>query len=254
MKFISAKEIKEKEKKDIIKIGNDIFDNFIEFERGYLYEFFGPTTAGKTILSLFLTKRFSENNKVLYITTELRVNKLIEIIKNINEEWKEDNVFFYEIIPKPEDLHDATLRELYSVLKELEKSRENFDVVIIDSLGNILRQMSELGELAERQEKFKRILTRMKKLAEDRKMVFIFTNQVYSLINKNDNINTNDVNSLGGHIFWHLVNYRVEIKKLSSKVRLLKIVKALNRPETSIKLILENNDSKVKLKFLKKIS
>jgi hypothetical protein len=58
--------------------------------------------------------------------------------------------------------------------------------------------------------------------------------------------------SVGGHIFWHFVNYRIEIWK--GKNRYLKITKGPDLPEKGIKYIIDNEDGKIKIKFEEKIS
>jgi RecA/RadA recombinase len=253
IKFSTA--LKEIKKVDTIKTIDENLNNFLGggFNKGRVYEIYGKNGSGKTIFSMWLTKQFSKNYKVLFISTELSVNQLIEIWEKLNVEGNPDNIIVLEFLVEKEivkmdegefeDKMTSIFKRLYKEIKKV-IDENTPDFIVIDSIGALLRQFSYLSELADRSFHLKKLLSLLKRSAEEKNFSVLLTNQVYSIINDKNEVA--EETSLGGNILWHTVNYRLKLSLF--KNRYLEIIKAPELPRRKIKMVIKGED-KIDIKF-----
>ncbi|MEK6891482.1 MAG: DNA repair and recombination protein RadA [Nanoarchaeota archaeon] len=236
--FMDASEY-EKKREDInyITTGCRNLNNLLGgkgVESKSITEVFGAFGCGKTQLALSLAvnvqlpkENGGANGKAVYIDTEgtFRPERVKQFAEGIgaNPEKVLKNIFVARAFNSD---HQILLVEK---INELVKNGEPIKLVIVDSLTAHFRaEYSGRGQLADRQQRLNKYLHDLMKLAEQRNIAILVTNQVMS----NPAMMFGDpTTAIGGNIVAHASTYRIYLRRGKKDSRVAKLIDSPNLPD-----------------------
>jgi DNA repair protein RadA len=236
--FVDGSEF-EKKRQDInfITTGSKNLDNLLGgkgVESKAITEAFGAFGSGKTQLALSLAvnvqlpkENGGANGKAVYIDTEgtFRPERIKQFAQGIgaNPEKVLKNILVARAFNSD---HQILLIEKIS---EMIKNGEPIRLVIIDSLTAHFRaEYSGRGQLADRQQRLNRYLHDLMKLAEQRNLAVLVTNQVMA----NPAMMFGDpTTAIGGNIVAHASTYRIYLRRGKKDTRVAKLIDSPNLPD-----------------------
>lgn len=192
----NLKELKES------KLSSDNFiDHFLDggFEKSIVTTIYGTPGSGKTnICMITAIKNTIDNKRILYIDSENGFSlKRVEQILGLNEPNDDilERILNNIVLVKPRTFKDQTniILSLDSYLRN-----ENFDVIIIDSIGMLYRLERADYDIANANKDLGKQLYTLNIIADKYKIPIILTNQVYSFFD-----DKNSIRVVGGDI----INY-----------------------------------------------
>ncbi len=249
--FVDAAEF-EKKRKDInyITTGSKNLDNLLGgkgVESKSITEVFGAFGSGKTQLALSLAvgvqlpkESGGANGKAVYIDTEgtFRPDRIKQFAEGIgaNPEKVLKNIFVARAFNSD---HQILLIEK---INEMIKNGEKIKLLIVDSLTAHFRaEYSGRGQLADRQQRLNRYLHELMKLAEQRNIAVLVTNQVMS----NPAMMFGDpTTAIGGNIVAHASTYRIYLRRGRKDSRVAKLIDSPNLPDSETVFMVEKDGLK----------
>lgn len=229
----------EKKRKDInyITSGSKNLDNLLGgkgVESKAITEVFGAFGSGKTQFALSLAvmvqlpkEQGGASGKAVYIDTEgtFRPERIKQFAEGIgaNPEKVLKNIFVARAFNSD---HQILLIEKIS---EMIKNGEPIKLMIVDSLTAHFRaEYSGRGQLADRQQRLNRYLHDLMKLAEQRNIAVVVTNQVMA----NPAMMFGDpTTAIGGNIVAHASTYRIYLRRGKKDTRVAKLIDSPNLPD-----------------------
>ena len=236
--FMDASEY-EKKRQDInyISTGSDNLNKLLGgrgIESKAITEVFGAFGSGKTQLALSLAVNVQmpkedggANGKAVYIDTEgtFRPERIKQFAVGIGADPEKvlKNIFVARAFNSD---HQILLIEKIS---EMIKKGEPIRVLIVDSLTAHFRaEYAGRGQLADRQQRLNRYLHNLMKLAEERNVAVLVTNQVMS----NPAMMFGDpTTAIGGNIVAHASTYRIYLRRGKKDTRVAKLIDSPNLPD-----------------------
>lgn len=236
--FIDAAEY-QKKREDInyITTGSKNLNNLLGgkgVESKSITEVFGAFGSGKTQLALSLAvnvqlskEQGGANGKAVYIDTEgtFRPERIRQYAEGIgaNPEKVLKNIFVARAFNSDHQIL------LVDKISEMIKNGEPIKLVIVDSLTAHFRaEYSGRGQLADRQQRLNRYLHDLMKLAEQRNLAVLVTNQVMS----NPAMMFGDpTTAIGGNIVAHASTYRIYFRRGKKDSRVAKLIDSPNLPD-----------------------
>ena len=236
--FMDASEYsKKREDINYISTGSKNLDNLLGgkgVESKAITEVFGAFGSGKTQIALSLAvhvqlpkDKGGANGKAVYIDTEgtFRPERVKQYAEGIgaNSEKVLKNILIARAFNSD---HQILLIEKIS---EMIKNGEPIKLVIIDSLTAHFRaEYAGRGMLADRQQRLNRYLHDLMKLAEQRNLAVLVTNQVMS----NPAMMFGDPTiPIGGNIVGHASTYRIYLRRSKKDTRVAKLIDSPNLPD-----------------------
>ncbi len=229
----------EKKRQDVhyVTSGSKNIDNLLGgkgIESKAITEVFGAFGSGKTQLALALAVNVQlpkesggANGKAVYIDTEgtFRPERVKQLAQGIgaNSEKVLKNIFVARAFNSD---HQILLIEK---INEMVKNGEQIKLLIVDSLTAHFRaEYSGRGQLADRQQRLNRYLHDLMKLAEQRNIAVLVTNQVMA----NPALMFGDpTTAIGGNIVAHASTYRVYLRRGRKDTRVAKLIDSPNLPD-----------------------
>ncbi|HLD97820.1 MAG TPA: DNA repair and recombination protein RadA [Candidatus Nanoarchaeia archaeon] len=249
--FMDASEY-EKKREDInyITTGSRNLNNLLGgkgVESKSITEVFGAFGSGKTQIALSLSvnvqlpkENGGANGKAVYIDTEgtFRPERVKQYAEGIgaNPEKVLKNIFVARAFNSD---HQILLVEK---INELVKNGEPIKLVIVDSLTAHFRaEYSGRGQLADRQQRLNKYLHDLMKLAEQRNIAVLVTNQVMS----NPAMMFGDpTTAIGGNIVAHASTYRIYLRRGKKDSRVAKLIDSPNLPDNETVFLITGNGLK----------
>jgi DNA repair protein RadA len=236
--FMDASEF-EKKRQDVhyITTGSKNLDNLLGgrgIESKAITEVFGAFGSGKTQIALSLAvnvqlpkENGGANGKAVYIDTEgtFRPERVKQYASGIgaNPEKVLKNIFVARAFNSDHQIL------LIDKIAEMIKNGEPIRLLIIDSLTAHFRaEFSGRGQLADRQQRLNRYLHDLMKLAENRNVAVLVTNQVMA----NPAMMFGDpTTAIGGNIVGHASTYRIYLRRGKKDSRVAKLIDSPNLPD-----------------------
>ena len=249
--FMDAAEY-EKKRDDIhfISTGSKNFNDLLGgrgIESKAITEVFGAFGSGKTQLALSLAvnvqlpkEQGGVNGKAVYIDTEgtFRPERIKQFGAGLgaNPEKVLKNIFVARAFNSD---HQMLLLEKVG---EMIKNGEPIKLLIVDSLTAHFRaEYSGRGQLADRQQRLNRYLHDLMKLAEQRNIAVLVTNQVMA----NPAMMFGDpTTAIGGNIVAHASTYRVYLRRGKKGSRVAKLIDSPNLPDGETIFMVETDGLK----------
>ena len=236
--FMDASEYaKKREDINYITTGSKNLDNLLGgkgVESKSITELFGQFGSGKTQIALSLSvnvqipkEKGGANGKAVYIDTEgtFRPERVRQFAEGIgaNPEKVLKNILVARAFNSD---HQILLVEK---INELIKNGEPIKLVIVDSLTAHFRaEFAGRGMLADRQQRLNRYLHDLMRLAEQRNLAVLVTNQVMS----NPAMMFGDpTTAIGGNIVGHASTYRIYLRRSKKDTRVAKLIDSPNLPD-----------------------
>jgi DNA repair protein RadA len=236
--FMDASQFEAK-RKDVhyITTGSKNFDNLLGgkgVESKSITEVFGAFGSGKTQLALSLAvnvqlplEQGGANGKAVYIDTEgtFRPERIKQFAAGVgaNPEKVLKNIFVARAFNSD---HQILLIEKVA---EMIKNGEPIKLMIVDSLTAHFRaEYSGRGQLADRQQRLNRYLHDLMKLAEQRNLAVLVTNQVMS---NPAQLFGDPTTAIGGNIVGHASTYRIYLRRGKKDTRVAKLIDSPNLPD-----------------------
>ncbi len=236
--FMDASEYaKKREDINYITTGSKNLDNLLGgkgVESKAITELFGAFGSGKTQVALSLSVHVQTpkesggvNGKAVYIDTEgtFRPDRVKQFAEGIgaNPEKVLKNILIARAFNSD---HQILLVEK---INELIKNGEPIKLVIVDSLTAHFRaEFAGRGMLADRQQKLNKYLHDLMRLAEQRNLAVLVTNQVMS----NPAMMFGDpTTAIGGNIVGHASTYRIYLRRSKKDTRVAKLIDSPNLPD-----------------------
>ena len=246
--FITGMEALERRKQIIkITVGSKAVDEILGggIETQSITEVFGEYRSGKTQLShtLAVTTQLELDKgggfgKVAVIDTEgaFRPENIIPIAQRFGLD--PDKVLSNIVTARAYNTdHQIELLNHVAALC----STEPFRLLIIDSLTALFRSdFSGRGELSERQQKLNKMMSRIKKLADEYNVAVFVTNQVMADPGGGAVFVQDAKKPIGGHILAHASSVRMSLRKGKGETRILKIIQHPNMPEADANFDISN--------------
>lgn len=220
--FSTGNDVKNREdERRKITTSSDELDNLLGggVPEGYITEFYGKNSSGKTQMSLQLSVNAQRpvdegglDQQVVFIDTEdtftsERIEEMAEA-EGMDPEEALENIF----VAKPLNSDDQI-----EITKEARQmcSEEDVGLVVVDSIIAHLRsEYSGRGELTERQEKLGELMEELKSMAADHDVAVVITNQVHVDPGQQFGDPTKPV---GGNILSHNATFIVYLQCYSKK-------------------------------------
>ena len=226
-------------RKDIhyITTGSKNVDNLLGgkgIESKSITEFFGAFGSGKTQIALSLAvntqlpkEAGGANGKSVYIDTEgtFRPERIRQFAEGVgaNPEKVLKNILVARAFNSD---HQILLLEK---INEMIKNGEPIRLLIIDSLTAHFRaEYSGRGQLADRQQRLNRYMHDLMKLAEQRNLAVVVTNQVMS---NPAQMFGDPTTPIGGNIVGHASTYRIYLRRGKKDSRVAKLIDSPNLPD-----------------------
>lgn len=192
------------------KILDELIDGGIE--EGVVTNFYGPAGSGKTNLCLLFTKSALEKGKVAYIDTEngFSTERFFQIggtesdLKNI----------IYE--------NPGTFQEQEKSLQKIKKA--DISLIVVDSFVSLYRLALSDNNATEINKKLANQLAGISRLAKEKKVPAIITNQVYS-------VNSNEIELSGRDVVKYWSKCLIELKKVDENRRMAILRRHRSLPE-----------------------
>ena len=223
-KFSIASEIVRQREGQIVRVstGSTAFDAMLGggIETKALTEIHGESNQGKTQLCYTIAAASMlppaegepswKAGKVIWVDTEgsavlTRIGEIAE------ERWQLDKQSVLENVMYARPYTTQQLDELALQMGAI-CTQEQVRTIVVDSIINLFRtEFSGRGELAERQQRLKTFLMRLKKIAEEHNVAVVYTNQVSA---KPDAMSFGPAfNAVGGHVLFHASTFRIQMKR-----------------------------------------
>ncbi len=188
-----------------MKTGCSQLDELIQKANNEITLIYGPASSGKTTLAkLSAIQSLKESKKVIFIDTEngFSFERFLQLTQN-NKDILKNLILF---TPK-------NFFEQYKTIQTLERTFDNFSLVIIDTIGIFYRR-----ELKKNQYLANKILDKQFQIlkAISKKVPVLITNQVYT------NLKDQKINTVGGEM---VKNWCSCLMQLKIKPRRIKIEK-----------------------------
>ena len=239
-------------RKDIhyITTGSKNVDNLLGgkgIESKSITEFFGAFGSGKTQIALSLAvnaqlpkEAGGANGKAVYIDTEgtFRPERIRQFAEGVgaNPEKVLKNILVARAFNSD---HKILLLEK---INEMIKNGEPIKLLIVDSLTAHFRaEYSGRGQLADRQQRLNRYLHDLMKLAEQRNLAVVVTNQVMS---NPAQMFGDPTTPIGGNIVGHASTYRIYLRRGKKDSRVAKLIDSPNLPDGETVFMVETNGLK----------
>jgi meiotic recombination protein DMC1 len=227
-------------RKEVIKVttGSSAFDQLLNggIETMSITEVFGEFRTGKTQLchTLCVTTQLPNemhggNGKVAYIDTEGTFRP--ERIKPIAERFGLDpNAALDNIVIARAFTHEHQMDLITQIAAKMVE--DQYRLLIVDSVMALFRvDYSGRGELAERQQKLGRMLSKLMKLAEEFNVAVVVTNQVVADPGGAAMFVADSKKPIGGHVMAHASTTRLYLRKGRGEQRICKIYDSPCLPE-----------------------
>jgi len=249
--FMDASEY-QKKREDInyITTGSKNLDNLLGgkgVESKAITEVYGAFGSGKTQLALSLSvnvqlpkEQGGANGKAVYIDTEgtFRPERIKQYAEGIgaNPEKVLKNIFVARAFNSDHQIL------LVDKINEMVKNGEPIRLVVIDSLTAHFRaEYSGRGQLADRQQRLNKYLHDLMKLAEQRNIAILVTNQVMA----NPAMMFGDpTTAIGGNIVAHASTYRIYFRRGKKDSRVAKLIDSPNLPDNETVFMITTNGLK----------
>eukprot|EP00769_Ergobibamus_cyprinoides_P000446 gnl/Ergobibamus_cyprinoides/1444.p1 GENE.gnl/Ergobibamus_cyprinoides/1444~~gnl/Ergobibamus_cyprinoides/1444.p1 ORF type:complete len:297 (+),score=81.35 gnl/Ergobibamus_cyprinoides/1444:47-892(+) len=218
----------------VIKIstGSQAFDELLGggIESMSISEVFGEYRTGKTQLCHTMAVTAQHIGKVIYIDTEgtFRPERLTPIVERFGFDISTvlDNIIYARAYT-----HEQQMELLDHVSAKL--SEERFALIIVDSVTALFRvDFSGRGELAERQQKLGKYLSRLTKLSEEFNVAVLMSNQVCADPAGGPFAAADAKKPIGGHILAHASTTRLMLRKGRGNMRIVKVFDSPSLPES----------------------
>ena len=249
--FMDASEF-EKKRKDVhyITSGSKNIDNLLGgkgIESKSITEVFGAFGSGKTQLALSLAVNVQlpksnggANGKAVYIDTEgtFRPERIKQFAEGIgaNPEKVLKNILVARAFNSD---HQILLIEK---INEMIKDGEPIKLLIVDSLTAHFRaEYSGRGQLADRQQRLNRYLHDLMKLADQRNMAVLVTNQVMA---NPAQLFGDPTSPIGGNIVGHACTYRIYLRRGKKDSRVAKLIDSPSLPDGETVFMVETDGLK----------
>ncbi|MEM4625612.1 MAG: DNA repair and recombination protein RadA [Candidatus Pacearchaeota archaeon] len=236
--FVDASEYqKRRENINYITTGSKNLDALFGgkgIESKAITEVFGAFGSGKTQFALSLAVNVQlpkesggASGKAVYIDTEgtFRPERVKQIAEGIgaNPEKVLKNIFVARAFNSDHQIL------LVDKINEMIKEGEPIKLVIVDSLTAHFRaEYSGRGQLADRQQRLNKYLHDLMRLAEQRNIAIVVTNQVMA----NPAMMFGDpTTAIGGNIVAHASTYRVYFRRGKKDSRVAKMIDSPNLPD-----------------------
>ncbi|MEM3074390.1 MAG: DNA repair and recombination protein RadA [Candidatus Pacearchaeota archaeon] len=236
--FMDASEYaKKREDIEHITTGSKNLDNLLGgkgVESKAITEVFGAFGSGKTQIALSLSvnvqlpkDKGGASGKAVYIDTEgtFRPERIKQYAEGIgaNPEKVLKNIFIARAFNSD---HQILLIEKIS---EMIQNGEPIKLLIVDSLTAHFRaEFSGRGQLADRQQRLNKYLHDLMKLAEQKNLAVLVTNQVMA----NPAMMFGDPTTpIGGNIVGHASTYRLYLRRGKKDTRVAKLIDSPNLPD-----------------------
>ncbi len=194
-----------------ITSGSPVFDDLLEggFEKDVVSTIFGPAGAGKTTICLLSAIAMAKTKKVIFIDTEgsFSVERLKQLLggKDVDK-----------ILSKIFVLHPTTFEKQQEAIEKLRNLVDSsIGLVIVDTIAMLYR--AEMGVKEDYQEVNKMLARQMAaliRIARDKNIPVIMTNQVYA-----DFENKDAVHLVGGDVIKYGSKCLIEVKLFSGSKR-----------------------------------
>ncbi|KAL6078985.1 Meiotic recombination protein DMC1 B [Balamuthia mandrillaris] len=227
-------------RKDVIRIttGSAQLDTLLKggIETMSITEVFGEFRTGKTQLchTLCVTTQLPRsmnggNGKVAYIDTEgtFRPDRIGPIAERfgLDPNAALDNIVFARAFT-----HEHQTELITQIAAKMVE--DQYRLLIIDSITALFRvDFSGRGELAERQQKLGRMLSKLMKVAEEFNVAVFITNQVVSDPGGGAMFVADAKKPVGGHVLAHASTTRLYLRKGRGEQRICKIYDSPCLPE-----------------------
>jgi len=200
-------------------------------------EAFGEFRTGKTQLchTLCVTTQLPTdmgggNGKVVFIDTEgtFRPERIVKISNRfgVDSSMVLDNILYARAFT-----HEMQEQILLGVAAKL--IEEHYSLIIVDSVTALYRvDFAGRGELAARQQKLGRFMSRLTKLSEQFNVAVFITNQVVSDPGASAMFVSDPKKPIGGHILAHASTTRLYLRKGRGEQRICKIYDSPCLPES----------------------
>jgi len=228
-----------------ITTGTKNLDNLLGgkgIESKSITEVFGAFGSGKTQLALSLAVNVQlpvesggANGKAVYIDTEgtFRPERIRQFAEGIgaNPEKVLKNILVARAFNSD---HQILLLDKIS---EMIKNGEPIKLLIVDSLTAHFRaEFTGRGQLADRQQRLNRYLHDLMKLAEQRNLAVLVTNQVMA---NPAQLFGDPTAPIGGNIVGHASTYRIYLRRGKKDSRVAKLIDSPNLPDSETIFMVE---------------
>ncbi len=249
--FVDASEY-ERRREDInfITTGSRNLNNLLGgrgIESKAITEVFGAFGSGKTQFALSAAvnvqlpkEQGGANGKAVYIDTEgtFRPERVKQYAEGVGADPNKvlKNIFVARAFNSDHQIL------LVDKINEMIKNGEPIKLVIVDSLTAHFRaEYSGRGQLADRQQRLNRYLHDLMKLAEQRNLAVVVTNQVMA----NPAMMFGDpTTAIGGNIVAHASTYRIYFRRGKKDSRVAKLIDSPNLPDNETVFMITTNGLK----------
>ncbi|CAE7738955.1 DMC1A, partial [Symbiodinium necroappetens] len=202
-------------------------------------ELFGEFRCGKTqvchslsVMAQLPPNMGGANGKVVYIDTEgtFRPERIRQIAegKGVSAEAAMNNIVYARCYTS--DHLEQLLLEAASLMVNDE---DRFALLIVDSImGGFRVDYSGRGELADRQQKLARVMSKLQKVSEEFNVAVVLTNQVMADPGGGCAFMPSHPKPVGGHILAHFSTTRIMLRKGRAEQRIAKIYDSPCLPES----------------------
>lgn len=202
-------------------------------------ELFGEFRCGKTqvchslsVMAQLPPNMGGANGKVVYIDTEgtFRPERIPQIAegKGVSAEAAMNNIVYARCYTS--DHLEQLLLEAASLMVNDE---DRFALLIVDSImGGFRVDYSGRGELADRQQKLARVMSKLQKVSEEFNVAVVLTNQVMADPGGGCAFMPSHPKPVGGHILAHFSTTRIMLRKGRAEQRIAKIYDSPCLPES----------------------
>eukprot|EP00727_Mastigamoeba_balamuthi_P011266 m51a1_g6762 Meiotic recombination protein DMC1 putative (340) ;mRNA; r:95797-97108 len=239
LSFVTGTEFLKK-RQDVIRLstGSTQLDQLLGggVESMSITELFGEFRTGKTQLchTLCVTSQLPRNmgggnGKVVYIDTEgtFRPERIGPIAERFGASGDQilDNVLYARALT-----HEHQMDLLTEVAARMVD--DVYRLLVMDSVTSLFRvEFSGRGELAERQQKLGRMLSRLMKIAEEFNVAVVITNQVCADPSGGAVFVQDPKKPIGGHVLAHASTTRLFLRKGKGEQRVAKVYDSPSLPE-----------------------
>ncbi len=200
------------------------------FERGCITEIYGEAGSGKTNLCLQTAIRVAKTGSmVVYIDTE---GVSLERFRQLGgDENIAKNIVFYKVYRLSQQA------DVIEKVSTLVSKKDNFSVVIVDSLTGHYRAERGVGEDLSSQKSLAWQLSVLSSMARKSNVAVIITNQVYM------DTSTGELKPIGGHTLQHNAKTIIHLRKIGNGFREAILVKHRALPEgLRARFVIDSNE------------
>ncbi len=203
-----------------LELGCEPLDDLLNggIEEGAITNVYGKSGTGKTNFCVQATARcLQKGGKAVFMDTEggFSAERFLQII---DDKSLLDNLFMIE---------PTTFEEQQDAFEKLEEvaEQEDLDLVVVDSLVALYRLKLQNDDAPEINQEFSRQLSVLSKIARQKDIPVLVTNQVYS------QFDSDEVELVGRDIPTYWSKCLLKLEKISSNYRKAVLKKHRSRPE-----------------------